>query len=943
MALAAADALRWCRLSPALAVAEPARARRAPRWRDTAAAAAAGPPPPAAAEAPATVGEPAPAAPPPPPPPPSLPPPGEAERESLEMLEWRAVCRQVARFARTPAAAARAAAGLTGGATRAASEALLRETREAGAAELDFSGAYDVGRAVAEAAAGRALHPAALGAVASTLRAAARLRAAVAARGPAAAALAALAAPIGDAAPALRAAIEAAVAEPEGRLRDEASPALAAARAARRANGEALRRAAAEAARALHAAGAAERPQVAVRRGRLCVPVRAGRAGDAPRGSVRLGASASGGTVFLEPAPLVPLNNAEAVGAAAEAAEEARVSAELTAAVAVAAAAVRGALAGVAALDLAAARAAHARWLSAREPTLTDAAAAPGVDLRGARHPLLLAPALPPLPSGPPAGGGAAPAFGPMAELAIVPGLFEAVAGARAPAPAPRRGAPSAPASAPPLDAAAAAPAAVRGPVPVDLLVPPGARVALLTGPNTGGKTAALKLLGVCALMARAGLFVPAAGGAAPGAPPALPWFRAVLADVGDAQSLAAALSTFSGGVRRARAALAAADRDALVLLDEAGAGTDPAEGAALAGALLRALAARAGLAAATTHASELRALGAAAPGWCVAAAEFDAATLRPTFALRWGEAGASSALDVAEGLGFDAAVVAEARCALAAAGGAGAAGAAARGRRAAALARALAGEVAAARGAAGAAAARRAGAEAELAAARREAGEAEAEAARAAGEAGGAAAAAAEERARAAARAVVGDLRAGRLTPGEAEAALRRLEADARGDAEPAAELGARLQAAWGRGGGSGAGGGAGPAADAGAGLDAARSAKSRLRAAPALRAGRAASAASGASELAADAAAPPRAGVAVQTSANTLDVRGLSGDEAATALESAAFGSRRGDVIFVVHGVGTGRVRAAVLAAARRSARVARAEEAENSQGGCTVVYLK
>ncbi|MDM7954541.1 MAG: endonuclease MutS2 [Cyanobium sp. CZS 25K] len=202
--------------------------------------------------------------------------------------------------------------------------------------------------------------------------------------------------------------------------------------------------------------------------------------------------------------------------------------------------------------------------------------------------------------------------------------------------------------------------------VPVTVRVGPDLRVVAITGPNTGGKTVTLKSLGLAALMARAGLFLPCGG------TPRLPWCGQVLADIGDEQSLQQNLSTFSGHIRRIARILealakgadlpaAAADPApaALVLLDEVGAGTDPTEGSALAGALLRHLADRARLTVATTHFGELKALKYADSRFENASVAFDVETLSPTYRLQWGIPGRSNALAIASRLGLDPAVLA--------------------------------------------------------------------------------------------------------------------------------------------------------------------------------------------------------------------------------------------------------------------------------------------
>ncbi|MCP9850871.1 endonuclease MutS2 [Cyanobium sp. Morenito 9A2] len=203
--------------------------------------------------------------------------------------------------------------------------------------------------------------------------------------------------------------------------------------------------------------------------------------------------------------------------------------------------------------------------------------------------------------------------------------------------------------------------------VPVTVKVGAELRVVAITGPNTGGKTVTLKSLGLAALMARAGLFVPCAGS------PQLPWCAQVLADIGDEQSLQQNLSTFSGHVRRIARILealpehpAAAAGASLVLLDEVGAGTDPTEGSALAIALLQHLADRARLTVATTHFGELKALKYGDPRFENASVAFDEQTLSPTYHLQWGIPGRSNALAIASRLGLDPSVLERARALLA-------------------------------------------------------------------------------------------------------------------------------------------------------------------------------------------------------------------------------------------------------------------------------------
>jgi DNA mismatch repair protein MutS2 len=183
--------------------------------------------------------------------------------------------------------------------------------------------------------------------------------------------------------------------------------------------------------------------------------------------------------------------------------------------------------------------------------------------------------------------------------------------------------------------------------IPVDILISPEIKVVVITGPNTGGKTATLKTFGLAALMAKVGMFIPARE------PVELPWFDLVLADIGDEQSLQQNLSTFSGHIRRIGRILDAITDASLVLLDEVGAGTDPSEGSAIATALLEHLANHSYLTIATTHFGELKTLKYQNPQFENASVEFDDVQLAPTYRLLWGIPGRSNALAIARRLGL--------------------------------------------------------------------------------------------------------------------------------------------------------------------------------------------------------------------------------------------------------------------------------------------------
>lgn len=193
--------------------------------------------------------------------------------------------------------------------------------------------------------------------------------------------------------------------------------------------------------------------------------------------------------------------------------------------------------------------------------------------------------------------------------------------------------------------------------VPLDITLDDERRMIIITGPNTGGKTVSLKTVGLFALMAKAGLHVPARDGSE------MAFFGSIMADIGDEQSLAQSLSTFSGHMRQIVRILDQLDGQSLVLIDEIGTGTDPDEGAALARAILEQLDRRHARALVTTHYGELKTLAyQEGSGIQNAAVEFDLETLSPTYRLTMGLPGRSNALAIAKRLGLSDAVVQRAR-----------------------------------------------------------------------------------------------------------------------------------------------------------------------------------------------------------------------------------------------------------------------------------------
>jgi DNA mismatch repair protein MutS2 len=366
---------------------------------------------------------------------------------------------------------------------------------------------------------------------------------------------------------------------------------------------------------------------VTVRHGRYVLPVRAEAKGRL-RGIVH-DRSQSGATLFVEPEAAVEANNDLVQVVREEEAEVLRILAALTDQVREALPELDALVAGIGALDLVFARGTLAERMEAVEPVIGEER---DVVLRGARNPLLLAQA--------------------WRASAAVAGRGAAAGEPSGAAVAGRGAAAGEPSGAAVAGRGAAAGEPSGGVVPMDIEIPADRPLLVITGPNAGGKTVALKTLGLLALMAQSGCHVPARDRAR------LPVFSQCFAIVGDEQSVAENLSTFSAFVKQLRGVLERVDARSLVLLDELGAGTDPDDGAALAQAVLEALAERGAVVAASTHLEPLKGFASTHPRARNASVEFDAERLAPTFRLVYDRPGQSYALAIGARLGLPPALI---------------------------------------------------------------------------------------------------------------------------------------------------------------------------------------------------------------------------------------------------------------------------------------------
>ncbi len=388
--------------------------------------------------------------------------------------------------------------------------------------------------------------------------------------------------------------------EPDGSLADDASPELRRIRRAMEAQHRAIEASLRRAVRSLRDDGSTQEDLITVRGERFVIPIKAEFRRRVP--GVIHGASSSGQTVFVEPLETIEQNNELVRLLDEEQSEIHRILVAMTAALAADAPALTLGTVILAEVESHFVRARFALEFDCSMPSFADA-----LHIKNARHPLL--------------------------ELRM------------------RKEGANRPADPGPDGARSAA----GKPVPLTLALTPEARQLIISGPNTGGKTVSLKTTGLLAVMAQAGLPVPAEEAS-------FPLFTAIFADIGDAQSIERNLSSFSAHVVHVDRISRQAGPSSLVLLDELGSATDPEEGAALAVAVAEHFLALGAWTCITTHLTSLKVYAAQHAGVLNAAVGFDQQTLAPTYELRLGVPGASAGLNIADRLGMQPEIIASAR-----------------------------------------------------------------------------------------------------------------------------------------------------------------------------------------------------------------------------------------------------------------------------------------
>ncbi len=376
----------------------------------------------------------------------------------------------------------------------------------------------------------------------------------------------------------------------KGEIKDNASPNLYRIRKELRANRERAGRIIETAAQDTKYKDLLQDDYISIRDDRYVLAVKAGMHGFVD--GIIHGRSGSGATYFIEPMPLVELNNRAAILKKDERLEEIEILKHLSAFVLAERPALLSDLRILAGLDFIQAKALFSIEIKASVPHIKQTKKAGEIRLKNARHPLLV--------------------------------LKESRGECRV--------------------------------TPVDILIGEGCKALVISGANTGGKTVALKTLGLLTLMVSSGIPVPADEGSS------AVLFTSIFSDIGDRQNIMASLSTFSAHVKRLSSFLDEAGEGSLVLIDEIGAGTDPSEGGALALAALERLCEKGAVTVVTTHLNALKARAQAHPSYMNASVEFDEKGLRPLYRLCYGVPGPSLGLSIARSLGLPEDIIENAR-----------------------------------------------------------------------------------------------------------------------------------------------------------------------------------------------------------------------------------------------------------------------------------------